>query len=720
MRRALSSALFLLCACEGMVGEYGEAERPPAMPDPARPRIGRLECTPLEGYAPLDVACDLEVTHPQNKPVQCSVDPGNGDAALPIADCLNPQHFELTFATVGAFTVKVVASDPEQGHANASVVITATQRPNQPPTVDDFTAAPVMGGAPFTSTLSWSLTDPEGDALTCKLNDATVDCAAGRAPFTVQSAGTVMVTLTVTDAFGGTATKTLALTAVMAVGDVRISKVEWAQSVVLTDLKLVASKPALLRVHLVGDKATFSGVTVVATGKLGSQDLGMLTLTGPATVPTAEAPADLGKQWTVTVPADWVAQGLEVTVKADAADALPETDETNNVQVLKPLVGKANVMALTALPVVHQGNLPTITSLEGPLTRIWPLKGVDSMTRAPYTYAGTLTGGNANAWGDLLDDIAQVRQMDGSNRNYYGFVKVAYGSGVAGIGFIGQEAAVGRDDSIDTAQHELGHNMGRQHAPCGGPAGPDPSYPYAGGKIGSWGYDAVNKRLVNPATAVDLMSYCDPAWVSDYNYKAVQRYLETQPYIPPSSSAPFVTAVALAGRIGPGGVTLRPVHRVRAQGLTMVPFTGRTLKVRFASGLERVVAISSHELADLDSPQESFFALVEGDGAIASIEVFDASGRVFAGRPVFAPEAAPRHQVTRLNENTLQLEWDAVLYPTAAVAHLGADGVRTTLALGLTSGRAAVRVDGLGEGKLELSLSEGLDAAAVITALPAR
>src|SRR5690606_24359125 len=146
-------------------------------------------------------------------------------------------------------------------------------------------------------------------------------------------------------------------------------------------------------------------------------------------------------------------------------------------------------------PVMHQGMTPTVANLNGPLTRVWPIRSVNAQTRTPYTYGGSLSGGATGAWADLLGDIAQLRQMDGSNRNYYGFVRVTYQAGVAGIGYIGQEASVGRDDSISTAQHELGHNMGRNHAPCGGAAGADANYPYANARLGSWGYDAVNRRL---------------------------------------------------------------------------------------------------------------------------------------------------------------------------------------------------------------------------------
>jgi hypothetical protein len=61
--------------------------------------------------------------------------------------------------------------------------------------------------------------------------------------------------------------------------------------------------------------------------------------------------------------------------------------------------------------------------------------------------------------------------------------------------------------------------MSRSHAPCGGAGGPDPSYPYAGGKIGVWGLDVATLAPKDPTVYVDLMGYCNPDWVSDYTYK---------------------------------------------------------------------------------------------------------------------------------------------------------------------------------------------------------
>lgn len=88
-----------------------------------------------------------------------------------------------------------------------------------------------------------------------------------------------------------------------------------------------------------------------------------------------------------------------------------------------------------------------------------------------------------------------------------------------GIGF--------NERATATAAHEIGHAHGRGHANCGpglDPRSIDQSYPsdaaHQGGKIGVWGYDMANKRLV-PPTWTDIMGYCDNQWISDYNFLAL-------------------------------------------------------------------------------------------------------------------------------------------------------------------------------------------------------
>ena len=80
-----------------------------------------------------------------------------------------------------------------------------------------------------------------------------------------------------------------------------------------------------------------------------------------------------------------------------------------------------------------------------------------------------------------------------------------------------------------TMAHELGHNLSLAHAPCGQASGPDPAFPEPDASIGVWGYDfRAGGRLVDPSSR-DIMSYCDPFWVSDYHFtNALRHRLEAE------------------------------------------------------------------------------------------------------------------------------------------------------------------------------------------------
>jgi hypothetical protein len=147
---------------------------------------------------------------------------------------------------------------------------------------------------------------------------------------------------------------------------------------------------------------------------------------------------------------------------------------------------------------------------------------------------------NGSGWENLLSYIGQVRADDNApfDAYYYGIFSPSSsvnnycgGGCVAGLGNIGgpndaySRAAIGLGFSgtiaTETAVHEIGHTHGRYHAPCGGAAGTDPNFPYSGAKLGAWGYDVVTQTLFSPSNTVDLMSYCTPIWVSDYQFTAL-------------------------------------------------------------------------------------------------------------------------------------------------------------------------------------------------------
>lgn len=79
-------------------------------------------------------------------------------------------------------------------------------------------------------------------------------------------------------------------------------------------------------------------------------------------------------------------------------------------------------------------------------------------------------------------------------------------------------AAFADQRSEDTLIHELGHMHGLLHAPCGDPDLLDEDYPYDDASTTIEGWDFRTETFVE-AGAQDMMAYCYPRWISDYNYR---------------------------------------------------------------------------------------------------------------------------------------------------------------------------------------------------------
>ena len=149
-----------------------------------------------------------------------------------------------------------------------------------------------------------------------------------------------------------------------------------------------------------------------------------------------------------------------------------------------------------------------------------------------------VVGTDRTQLGDMLDQMRELRSSDAppTDLAYYGLVRQAetfvdycQGScttGIAGFGSMSGTASAGMgvgfpESAASTFVHELGHIYRRPHAPCGGAAAPDASYPYPDAGLGSWGYDLETRELFDPQNHVDFMSYCSPDWISDYNYSQI-------------------------------------------------------------------------------------------------------------------------------------------------------------------------------------------------------
>lgn len=168
---------------------------------------------------------------------------------------------------------------------------------------------------------------------------------------------------------------------------------------------------------------------------------------------------------------------------------------------------------------------------------LYPSPRIDVTVHDPVPFTEKISPVDDNAWSDLFDATLSLRAKEKPDPDvyYYGIVAPAptlqtycKTGCIGGLGpgfgktFAAIRAAVGigypSTFAEDTFVQEIGHAHGIDHAPCGGATGADKKYPYAKAKIGSWGYDLVTKGLRAPDKFYDMMSYCEPTWISDYNF----------------------------------------------------------------------------------------------------------------------------------------------------------------------------------------------------------
>ncbi|GAA5336395.1 MULTISPECIES: M66 family metalloprotease [Thermus] len=497
---------------------------------------------------------------------------------------------------------------------------------------------------------------------------------------------------------GGSLTRevslTLSVTPASANANLFIEKAEWGQTVLKENLRLVAGKPALLRVHLVASPSSVSLTTPIGGAVYVNNTFqGNLAFSCPNPIPTRATQGDLSSTCNATLPASWVAPGLRVELRVDPANQVPETNESDNLRVLTPAVGAGTTLYLTVVPVVHQGQTASVPDFPETLWRVWPLKDISFTIRTPYTFSGTLSASNGNTWAQLLVELRILRQTDGSGRYYYGFVRVTYTSGIAGIGYIGYPVAVGWDYASSAPvvmAHELGHNFGREHAPCG--TSGDPNYPYPGGKIGTWGYDLATGTLRDPNERYDLMSYCGPQWVSDYTYEGAQGFLEATP--PRPQSLPE-EGLFFTGRIENGALVFNPPLLLKANP------EGEPSPYRLrVDGLELPVYVLRDSEGTLHFQAKAPVARYTRVGLYLEGNLL---GELVAS---LLPQAEPRVEA----QEEGGFLWVRVQGAKSfAVFHVADDGTRTALTLFHPAGEARLALEGLPPGgHFEVQFTDGL------------
>ncbi len=391
---------------------------------------------------------------------------------------------------------------------------------------------------------------------------------------------------------------------------------------------MVAGRDALLRVFAKANAANAAHPMVRLRLFQGATQIDSLDVAAPAaSTPTTVDTATLASSWNVLIPGSRVVSGLSIQAQVDPGDAYAETDETDNrwpggaarqavtVQSVPQFDLRFVPIKQSVNNLTGQVNAGNMASFAATTQRIFPLGTTTVDLRATYTTAAPVYQSDDanNAWSQTLNELSALRASDGSARDYVGILQVTYGGGIAGLGYIGFPAAVAWDKASSAPgviAHELGHNFGLPHAPCGNPSGPDPQYPYANADVGTWGIDLGALSLKAPGTYKDLMSYCNPDWISDYNYMQVLTNRGTGPSIQPAVGGAG-QGLLVWGRIVNGSVVLEPAVVVDAPArLPAEPGPHRLEGFDARGGRVFSLSFGGDLVQDLPSGDEYHFAYV--------------------------------------------------------------------------------------------------------------
>ncbi|MCY4648229.1 MAG: M66 family metalloprotease [Gammaproteobacteria bacterium] len=301
-------------------------------------------------------------------------------------------------------------------------------------------------------------------------------------------------------------------------------------------VRLVANREALLRAFVTAEQpgGFFEPEVVAVFAGPEGDEVHRVAMTRHANqIPTEADEGDLELSYNAVIPGEIIVPGVEMIVEVDPEGAVPFTvgSETRfpsqgtalpNVVVVPP-------MQLALVPVITTSEPDTSVlswvrgisadiSQLGLLKHAFPFAEFSVSPREPYYTSLNLTSTAGQV--ALFGELEAVRASEGGTGYYYGVV-AHLGGAIGGRGQRPGWVSIGVR-SPNTLAHEVGHNLSLRHAPCGGPAGVDPDYPYPDGGIGVWGYDFRNGLVLPPDHSKDIMTYCGTLpWLSDYHFQQV-------------------------------------------------------------------------------------------------------------------------------------------------------------------------------------------------------
>ena len=425
-------------------------------------------------------------------------------------------------------------------------------------------------------------------------------------------------------------------------------------------------------------------------------DAGNLTRTDTALTKDAlgPAPSYASPSAQFLVPASALRPGMKWEVVRDPRGSAPDDTAANDVY---PRTGHATLATVSVstlrirfVPVVlaTHGNATgavsegTIPEYLRTLRSVHPIGPIIATIGQPFTTSASFgtppSGGESGFWQQVLGelDLARIADTAALDAHWYGVVRppsgfnyTAYG-GFAYIPPDGRSTGPGTRTGVgvqinwffrptqarDLVGHELAHNWGRRHAPCGGASAPDPEFPNPGGVIGVPGHDvyawnhgeALSAPTVDASTG-DVMGYCFPAWSSAYTWRGIREF--RQPVIAsPSGVAPVLVVRGFIENRR--GVILYPAFLLDARPRLPERAGGYRLEGLAAAGGLLFAYDFEPAALDHDSDVRHFAFAIPLDGsteeALVELRVRGAAGETRLSRPAAAPAAMPTPAVERV------------------------------------------------------------------------
>ncbi len=425
---------------------------------------------------------------------------------------------------------------------------------------------------------------------------------------------------------------------------------------------LVAGESALLRVFVMSEAATTENIPPVrATFFLDGAEVHVANIpAGSSAIPTEVQVGELDLSANAEIPAEVIQPGLEMVVEVDPDGTV---DAALGVAKRIPAEGRATVevrevppLLLTLVPFIStaDNNREAEAFVTGAtpdhdlffeVNTLLPV-GAFEVTKHPSVTV------SSNDIFEMLDEMDRIRMLEEGIGHWMGLN--ANPTGASGVAYLGAIPNPNRSKisvsllNVGTIAHELGHNLNLSHTDCGDPAGIDLTFPYDNARTGVWGYDPRDGGSLVPPDRADLMSYCDPTWVSDYYFTNALRFrlVDTVEVWPAASR----TLIVSGGAAADGALHLDPAFVVETT--PVVPRFGGPYELtgRRADGSDLFsVSFDMQEVWDGDGRSGFTFALpvqAEWGSELASLALSGPGGTVEMREGSEPPMAIMRDPVT--------------------------------------------------------------------------